>query len=444
MPDLTGVKRRCRKDCPPTCRKHSWAWHADVGRDPVTGKRVQLTGTAPTQKEAAEARADAIRRHRTGGDRVVRETLADYLAGWYARKVEAGKSPSTLRNYREHIDLYIAPVIGSVKLSALRLSHVEEVLAAVPKIGAQRAEQAAAERTAKAEARAAEKAKRRAERESQGRRTPGPKPKPPAEPRARYREVTWETQRDRVFATLRSALNSAVKRGELARNPCGQVEAVTTGRARRVDLPWTLHQLTGFLGTIDGERLGSLYALATMTGMRRGELVGLRWEDVDVDGGVITVRQQHVAVNHTVHVRPAKTEAGRHRRIRLDAGTVEMLRAVLSAQRRARLAIGPGWQDIGLVFTWEDGRPFHPGYVSDRFSALLERLSLPHIRLHDLRHMSATLGAATGETLLQVSRRLGHSSIRITGDLYSHVWDEQDQAAADARAALLRGTGTGS
>lgn len=443
----TGVKQRCRPDCPRSCRRHRWAWWADVGTDPVTGERLQKTGTADTAKKASEARAEAIKAHRTDGDPLVRTTLADCLEAWYERQVKKGRSPSTLRHYREHIDVYINPVSGKVPVDSLRLVHVENVVDSVARIGAAREQAKQQERAEKAAAKAAEQDSRRAERESQGRKTPGPKPAPKAA-RKPYRTVTWETQRVRVFATLRAALNSAVRRRELARNPCDQVETVPATRVQRVDVPWTLAQLTAFLGEIVGERLAALFALAVMSGMRRGELCGLRWQDVDLDGKVITVRQQHVVIGHEVIVRPAKTEAGRFRRIRLDEGTVTMLRAVQSAQRRARLAIGPaiwtGNDTEGLVFTWEDGRQYHPGYVTSRHTRLLERLGLPHIRLHDLRHLSATLGGATGETLVQVSRRLGHSSVRVTGDLYSHVWDEQDQDAADARARFLRGTGTDS
>jgi len=174
--------------------------------------------------------------------------------------------------------------------------------------------------------------------------------------------------------------------------------------------------------------------------MRRGEALGLRWEDVDLDRKALSVTQQISDVNGHPVVGTPKTKRGT-RLVPIDELTVEMLRLHRKAQLAERSAWGDAWKDSGLVFTREDGTLVRPEYATRRFQALAARLGLPTIRLHDLRHTHASLALAAGVELKAVSERLGHSQIAVTADLYTQVPRDVGQAAAEKIAAVLRGRG---
>jgi len=164
--------------------------------------------------------------------------------------------------------------------------------------------------------------------------------------------------------------------------------------------------------------------------MRRGEAIGLRWEDVDLDGAYLSVVQQITEVHGRGVVGTPKTKRGT-RDIPVDRKTVAMLQRQQETQDLERSAWGPAWNDAGLVFTREDGRPLRPEYATRHFQALAERSGLPAIRLHDLRHTNASLALEAGVEMKVVSERLGHSQISVTADLYTHVSNTVGRAAAE-------------
>jgi integrase len=188
---------------------------------------------------------------------------------------------------------------------------------------------------------------------------------------------------------------------------------------------------------ISADRLANLYHLMLVTGMRRGETVGLRWEDVDLDGECLFVIQQITDVNGRSMVSTPKTKRG-DRVVYIDAETVVMLRRQQETQNLERTGWGPAWNDSGLVFTREDGSALRPEYATRRFQALAQDAGLPVIRLHDLRHTNASLALDAGVDLKVVSERLGHSQIAITADLYTHVNSGPGRAAAEQIARALR------
>jgi len=161
-----------------------------------------------------------------------------------------------------------------------------------------------------------------------------------------------------------------------------------------------------------------------VTGMRRGETVGLRWEDVDLEGECLFVIQQITDVNGRSMVSTPKTKRGQR-----------------ETQNLERVAWGPAWNEAGLIFTREDGRPLRPEYATRHFQALAEQAGLPVIRLHDLRHTNASLALSAGVDMKLVSERLGHSQMSITADLYTHVSRGLGKAAAEQIARALKPTG---
>jgi integrase len=193
-----------------------------------------------------------------------------------------------------------------------------------------------------------------------------------------------------------------------------------------------------FLGATAKHRFGLLYRLVLLAGLRRGEACGLRWEDLEeIDGRwYITIRQTVLQLHGEVFFDTPKSAAG-ERVVSIDADTAEQLKTRRKIQRRERLAAGVAWQEHGLIFTYEDGRPLSPDWVSTTFKAESRSAGLPVIRLHDGRHTAATLGLEAGLDIKVVSARLGHSTTRITQDLYTHVRRVVADAAADKVVELL-------
>jgi integrase len=227
-----------------------------------------------------------------------------------------------------------------------------------------------------------------------------------------------------VHVTVRRALADAVRWGRIARNPA---EAASPPARQRTEMQtWSAGELRAFLESVRGDRLSALWLLASTTGMRRGELLGLRWSAVDLPAARLSVVE-------------AKTQAGR-RSIALDPGTVASLKAWRKAQVAERLAWGGAYATSGRVFTREDGAPIAARWLNKRFVRLQQLADARHIRLHDLRHTWATLALQAGVHVKVVSERLGHSSIAVTLDIYSHVIPAMQEDAAATVAALVLGS----
>ncbi len=202
---------------------------------------------------------------------------------------------------------------------------------------------------------------------------------------------------------------------------------------------WTANQLETFLDGVQGDKLGAAYHLLASTGMRRGEALGLRWSDADLDAGRAAIRQTVIAVNHVPTFGTPKTAKGR-RTLSLDDNTVTVLREHRKRQLAERLLMGAGWTDHGLVFCRVDGGLLHPERFTRSFSDRVRQLGLPKIRLHDLRHGWATMALSAGVHPKVVQERLGHANIGITLDTYSHVTEGLHDDAAERVAALFRTT----
>jgi integrase len=237
-----------------------------------------------------------------------------------------------------------------------------------------------------------------------------------------------------VHTILRKALADAVRRGRLTRNVADLVERPKASSPEM--RTWTAEELGRFLEHVRGERLYAAWTLAATTGLRRGEVLGLRWADVDLDAARVAVRQTLISVEYGVQLSEPKTAKGR-RSVALDPQTVAILREHRKHQVEERLAWGPAYHPSELVFTREDGFHIHPERFSDMFEARVRRAGLPRIRLHDLRHTHATLALAAGVHPKVVSERLGHANIGITLDTYSHAIPALEEEAAATVAALV-------
>ncbi len=371
-------------------RHGSWGFVVDLGTGP-DGKRRQLRRGGFATKAAAEQELTSRKRERDLGTWTDARgiTVGSYLSGWLDRKVSAAElRPTTSRSYRQHLDGYLLPHLGRLPLGDLRVHHVDTLLDGI--------------RTANATS---------------------------------SRPVGPATQR-RIVATLRSALNDAVGDRLLSWNPASHAKIAKATRPKVH--PWSAAEVGAFLDSVAGERDAALWHLAAFSGLRRGELCGLRWSDVELEAARLMVREAAAQVGHEVAYGPPKTASGDHRVVSLDTVTVAVLRSHKAATAAERLLWGPAYTDSGRVFAREDGAALHPESVTRRFGQLVTAAGLRRVRLHDLRHGYASLAMAAGVPLPIVSKLLGHSSVAITSDTYSHLLAGVGEAAAEQVAALVR------
>jgi integrase len=238
-----------------------------------------------------------------------------------------------------------------------------------------------------------------------------------------------------IRSVLVQATNQAMKWRIVTRSEAAMSTPVTVKRSERRSL--SPAQAKRLMETLETCPMGTLFTVMLTTGMRRGEALGLRWEDIDLEKGVISVRQQLRRINGELKAMEVKTERSR-RSIDLAKPTVVALKEHEAAQKRDRLA-SPAWTETGYVFTTGLGTPLDPRNVAKQFESNCLKAKIGKWHPHELRHSAATLMLATGTPLQVVSAVLGHSSIRITGDVYGHVLDPQRREAADALAGVLYG-----
>ncbi|MBC3763737.1 tyrosine-type recombinase/integrase [Quadrisphaera oryzae] len=353
----------------------------DLGAD-STGRRRQTTKAGFPTRAAASKALRELTKTLASDVQITETTVSDYLATWLLSKHSL--RPTTRAMYEDLARLYITPHIGGVQLVELRAHHLDRMYVAIS-IG------------------------------------------------VRGKALSPATIR-RIHAVLRSALNSAVRRRLLPYNPADHIELAPENPKR--PKPWTAEECLHFLAAIREDRLYPLYRLYLFTGLRRGEGLGLRWEDVDLDEKALWVSEQITEVSGKATVGSPKTRRS-VRRVALDETTVQMLREHHEAQLAEREAWRLPAAPHGRVFTREDGTSYRPEYVTKHFGALIRSTGMRQVRLHDLRHTSASLALKAGVPMKVVSDRLGHSTIAVTANLYTHVYDDVAHDGADRIAALL-------
>ena len=236
-------------------------------------------------------------------------------------------------------------------------------------------------------------------------------------------------------AIIKQALDQAVKEGILPRN----VSDATSPPSMQTKpiKPLTEDELLVFLEASKKDRLFAAYLLAATTGLRRSELLGLCWDCVDLEGGSITVKRSLIPLASGLHLQESTKSKSGKRNIALTDDAIRELKAHKRRQAQERLMMGEAYEDSGLAFCKEDGTFLRPENFVKAFQKRLAENGLPQIRLHDLRHGHATLLLQRGIPAKMVSERLGHSSITITLDLYSHVSPEMAKMAAESLNGLM-------
>jgi integrase len=247
-----------------------------------------------------------------------------------------------------------------------------------------------------------------------------------------------------IATILHRAFRDAIRWQAIVRNPADSADPPKSQAKPEMHI-WSAAELGEFLVGISDDRLSAAWWLLATTGMRRGEVLGLRWADVDLQSGLLRITRTLITTEPRRKGEPGmawgtpKTAKGR-RSVALDDTTVAALKAHRSRQFEERLSLGASYADQDLVACLADGTPLHPKTLSYYFTRHARRLGLPAIRLHDLRHTHATLALRAGVHPRVVQERLGHANVGITLDTYSHVDLEMQAAAAALVSALVSGT----
>ena len=352
--------------------KTSWAIVLDLGRDADGKRRQKWHSVRGSYRDAERELARLVHEMNTGAYvEPSRLKLSEYLDRWMADYAAHNVAPKTRERYREMIDGHIAPAIGNYALSKLKPLHIQGFYG---------------------------KALTSGRKDRKGGLSP---------------QTVLHFHR-----LLHKALDQAIKWQLLANNPCDAVEPPRPERRemRALDEKET----SKLLQLVHGSRLYIPVALAVMTGLRRGEILGLRWSDIDLKAMSLTVNQALEQTKTGLRFKTPKTHRSR-RSIALPQMLVDLLTAHKAEQAKIRLALGPAYIDQGLVCPRDDGAPWPPDMLSTAFSARIRRAKISHVRFHDLRHTHATHLLRQGVHPKIVSERLGHSQVGITLDTYSHV-----------------------
>jgi len=371
----------------------SWAVVLDLGRD-AGGKRRQKWHTVKgTKKDAQRELARLLHELNTGAYvEPTAMTLAVYLDRWLHDYAKSNVSPKTYERYEEIVRLHLKPALGHVQLSKLQPLQIARYYSDALVSG--RADGGGG---------------------------------------LSARSVLHHHR------VLRSALHQAVKWLLLPRNPA---DAVDPPRPQNREMKALDEEATAtLLRAAASTRLSLPVMLAVTTGLRRGEILGLRWEDIDFQSATLAVRQSIEQTREGLRFKQPKTVKGR-RVVALPSLAIEALKQHRAKQAATRLALGGGYSDNDLVCAREDGTPWPPDALSTAFVGLVRKAGVPVVRFHDLRHTHATQLLRQGVHPKIVSERLGHSTVGITLDVYSHVLPGmQEEAAMRTDVALRKALG---
>lgn len=371
-----------------------WYVVVDVGQAEDGKRQQKWHGGFKTRRDAESALAELVQSlEKQTYIAPQRVTLADFVRTEWLPTMQTQVKISTWDSYRRNLQNHVLPALGGVQLQQLTTGHLNSLYRSL--IG-------------------------------QGRRNGagGLSPK---------------TVRN-IHGTMSKLLTDAADRGLVSRNIATSARPPKPRKTGPKEIRfWTPADLSEFLTVVHDDRLYALWHLAAMTGMRRGELLGLRWEDIDEKTKRISVRQTVLSVAYMVTVSTPKSHTARV--IDIDAGSIEVLRQHRRSQEGERAAAGTDYAENDRIFRKADGTAIHPDVMRTMFDYRVKRSGVRRIRFHDLRHTHATIGLRAGVPVKVMSERLGHSTAAFTLQQYAHVIPGMQAEAAEAIADLVAGVG---
>jgi integrase len=368
-------------------------WYAvvDVGAGDAGKRKQKWHGGFKTRREAEQALTEIVQSlEKQTYVPPQRLTLTEFFRHEWLPMMRTQVKASTLDSYRRNLENHVLPVLGGVPLQQLSPGHLNNLYRDL--LGGGRRNGAGGGLSAK-------------------------------------------TVRN-IHGALSKLLTDAADRGLVSRNVAATARPPKPRKTGTKQIQfWTPDELARFLAFVRADRLYALWHVAAMTGMRRGELLGLRWSDVDLDKRRIAVRQALVSVAYELTITTPKSH--HERVIDIDPETVEVLRRHREGQEKELAAAGVALRPDVLIFGKTDGTIIHPDIVTQMFDKRVARSGIRRIRLHDLRHTHATIGLRAGVPVKVMSERLGHSTPAFTLQQYAHVIPGMQAEAAEAIARLV-------
>lgn len=363
-------------------RGDKWCFVVDLGYDEDNKRKQKWYSGFKTKKEAQGKLTEILQTINTGQFvENTNATLNDFLFRWLNDYASINVSHNTFESYKYVVCNHLIPKFGKIKVINLKAANIQKF----------------------------------------------------------YSDTVKNTDLSTttvlyIHKIFKQALNHAVKWQLIHSNPCALVDPPRKSNQEANYLQE--EELFKLLDHCYGKPIHIPVFLATTTGMRRGEILGLRWKDIDLDDGMIYVSNNLQLVNKELKLTATKTEKSK-RPVKMNKTTITYLRRQKIMQAKNRLMLGEEYKDMDFVCCWDHGVPFRPDYITQTFSRIIKKLEITKISFHDLRHTHATLLLKEGIHPKIVSERLGHSKVSITLDTYSHVIPDMQTEAAEKIEEML-------
>ncbi|MGG0554841.1 tyrosine-type recombinase/integrase [Priestia aryabhattai] len=356
---------------------YTWSFTIETGIDLLTGKRKQTTRRGFATKKEAENAAKELSTQLENGLNIVdnKMTLNQYLPKWLEMAAKRKVKVTTFVNYENVINNRILPVLGHLTLKDLNGSVCQKFFNLL------------------------------------------------------IDQELSDGYIKSIYKVFNISLEKAIDWDLILKNPLRKVD-IPKARKRNYTV-WKRKELLYFLQVAKDESLDyfSLFFVCIYTGLRKGELLGLKWEDINFKDGTLHIQRNQVYLKGTFTYGSLKTESS-NRVIKVDDETLHILMQHKKRQNELKLLYGSQYSNENLVFCRKNGKPMHPRALAVFFDSIIKKAEVSKIRFHDLRHTHATLLLEAGVSLKEVQERLGHSSIKMTGDIYAHVTDEMKSNAS--------------
>jgi len=339
----------------------------DYGKD-STGKRIKITKTFAKKQDARKALKE-FEANKTKGTLVFPSalTVENWLNYWIDDIKALKCEETTLYGYRNIINNHLIPAIGKYKLQQLNPVILNKYF------------------------------------------------------KSKKEEGLSNNTLRKHYDLLKDALKHAVNEEKILKNPLDKVEPIKTQR-KEMNF-YNIEQLKTLFKVVENDRMEIVVKLAGMLGLRREEIVGLKWDNIDFNNKLITIAEARTQAGKNIISKGTKNRSS-HRTLYVPDEIVRLLAVIKQKQEEQKALLGEAYKDEGYVIAWENGEPYRPNYLSDLFKKIIDDNKLPPLRLHGLRHTFASIANELGINLYDISKALGHSQVGTTSQVYTHMFDK--------------------